>query len=169
MLTKYNVTPICGGMGHHMGLESISIPSRSGCRVHWHLYLCFGAQVMRVVDYPHFSLNKFKSLGNTFWYNALPFIMFYHAFHTSLTKPILARISLLQHSLVMFLEHRVTTHFHMYHVKYNIFGLIGHIWPPKTIIESIYLSFNLFVYLSIYLSIYLSCFTLSYTKNIYCY
>ena len=127
------------------------------------------AQVMRVVDYPHFSLNKFKSLGNTFWYNALPFIMFYHAFHTSLTKPILARISLLQHSLVMFLEHRVTTHFHMYHVKYNIFGLIGHIWPPKTIIESIYLSFNLFVYLSIYLSIYLSCFTLSYTKNIYCY
>ena len=30
-----------------------------------------------------------------------------------------------------------TTHFHMYHVKCNIFGLMGHIWHPKTIIEYI--------------------------------
>ena len=42
---------------------------------------------------------------------------------------------------------RLATHFHTYDVKCNISGLIGHIWPPKTIIESIYLS----IYLSIYI------------------
>ena len=30
-------------------------------------------QVMRVVDYAHFALNKFESLNIALWYNALPF------------------------------------------------------------------------------------------------
>ena len=37
---------------------------------------------------------------------------------------------------------RVTTHIHMHHVKCNISSPIGHIWPPKMIIE--YLSRSLY-------------------------
>ena len=71
-----------------------------------------GAQVMRVVDYAHFALNKYRSLTITLWYNALPLIIFDHAFHTSSTKPNLCTNfshnhnvhSRLQHSLVKFLN-----------------------------------------------------------------
>ena len=40
-----------------------------------------------VVNYAHIALNKFKSLSITLWHNALPLIIFDHAFHTSSTKP----------------------------------------------------------------------------------
>ena len=45
------------------------------------------AQVMRVMDYVHFAINKFVSLNITVWYNALPLITSRYVFHTSLTKP----------------------------------------------------------------------------------
>ena len=97
---------------------------------------------------------KFKSLSITLWYNALPLIIFDHAFHTS-TKPNPCTNfshnrnvdSWLQHSLVKLLNiESHFTHFHMYHVICNMFDLIGHIWPPKTIIESIYLSNPTFLF-----------------------
>ena len=37
--------------------------------------------------YAYFALNKFESMSITLWYNALPLIIFDHAFHTSSTKP----------------------------------------------------------------------------------
>ena len=45
-----------------------------------------GAQVMRVIDYAHFALNKFESLSITLLYNTLPSIIFDHALHISLTN-----------------------------------------------------------------------------------
>ena len=53
------------------------------CDVRWGV----GAQVMREVDYAHFALNKSESQCITLWYNALPLIIFDHAFHTSSTNP----------------------------------------------------------------------------------
>ena len=120
-------------------------------------------KVMRMVDYAHFALNKFKSLSIILWYNALPLIIFNHAFHTYSTKPnpctnlqlqcafsivtfigkVLEHqvlLSRLQHSLVKFLNIKSCLLYCNIHVKCNIFCLIGHIWSPKTIIESIYLS-----------------------------
>ena len=65
-------------------------------------------------------------------------------------SPIFARISLTTTMCTIYCNiHwwsseilRLATHFHTYHVKCNIFCLIGHIWPPKTIIEFIYLSIS---------------------------
>ena len=107
-----------------------------------------GAQVMRVVDYAHFAQNKSESLSIILWYNALPFIIFDHAFHTSSTKPNLCTKFSHNHNVHSRLQKfigsswtlRLATQFHTYHVKCNIFGLIGPIWPLKTIIELIYLS-----------------------------
>ena len=75
---------------------------------------------------------------------SLPLIMFDHAFHASLTKPNLCTNSSHNHpqcalSIATFTGKvlwtlRVATLFHMYYVKCNIFGLIGHIWPLRTII-----------------------------------
>ena len=109
------------------------------------------AQVMRVVDTSHFALNKSQSLSIILWDNALPLMIFDHAFHTSSTKPNLCRNfshnhnvhSRLKHLLVKFLN--IETCYSLSHVKYNIFGLRGHIWPPKMIIESIYPSISLFL------------------------
>ena len=105
------------------------------CDVRWGV----GAQVMRVVDYVHFALHKFESLSITLWYNALPVIIFDRTFHTSSTKPKPYTNFSHNHNVHSRLQRtsRLTTHFHMYLMKCNIFGIIGHIWPPNTIIESI--------------------------------
>ena len=102
-------------------------------RSHYNVRHVIGAQVMRVVDYAHFAQNKFKSLSITLWYNAWPLITFTYAFHKSSTKP---------HPCKNF------SHYHNVHResllgftcawKCNMFGLIGHIWPPKRIIQYIY-------------------------------
>ena len=39
-----------------------------------------------LLDYVHFSLKKLRVLSITFWYNALPFLIFDYGFHTSSTK-----------------------------------------------------------------------------------
>ena len=95
-----------------------------------------GAQVMRVVHHAHFGLNKLESLNITFWYNGLPLIIFDHAFHISSTKP--NPCTNFSHNDNV--HSQFATLIGKVHVKCNIVGLIGHIWPLKTIIESIYLS-----------------------------
>ena len=75
------------------------------------------------------------------------------------SSPISAQISLaitmctrLQHSLVKFLNIETCYSRCTYHMKCNIFGPIGHLWPAKTIIESIYLSL---IYLRIHVYVFL--------------
>ena len=111
------------------------------CDVSWGI----GAQVIRVVDFAHFALNKFESLTISLWFNALPLIIFECPFHTSSTKPNpYTNFLHIAFSIATFiskvLEQRESLLTFMYHVKCNIFGLIGHIWPLKTIIEFLSLS-----------------------------
>ena len=98
------------------------------------------AQVTRVVNYAHFALNMSKSLSITCWlqYSASNHIWLCFP-HTIDQNPILGWIShrhtvhsRLRHSLVKFL-----LNFTCITWKCYIFGLIGHVWPPKTIIKSI--------------------------------
>ena len=78
------------------------------CDVKWGV----GPEVMRVVGYAHYALNKFKYISITLWYNALPWIIFDHAFHISSIEPNPCTNfshnpnvhSRLQHSLVKFLN-----------------------------------------------------------------
>ena len=55
--------------------------------MYWDVKQDVEAQVMKVIDYAHYVLNKFDSLSVTVSYNTLPLIIFNHAFHTSSTKP----------------------------------------------------------------------------------
>ena len=97
------------------------------CGVRWSI----GAQVMRVIEYAHFALNKFESVSIT---HLQPKTQSLHKF------PSQPQCAL---SIATFignvLEHQESLLTHVYHVKCNILGLMGHIWPPKTIIESFYL------------------------------
>ena len=107
-----------GNLTHRYMLEPIplfAIQTIASMRLSSHALRCetgVRAQVMRVVDYAHFALNKFESLSITLLYNALPLIIFDNAFPTSLTKPNAYTKfshnhnmhSRLQHSLVKFLN-----------------------------------------------------------------
>ena len=84
---NYTNHTLCG-TGKTVHINTCSRPSR--CLPFKPLFPCdlahmhcgvirgVGVQVMRVVNYAHFSLNKFESL---------PLITFDHVFHTSLSKP----------------------------------------------------------------------------------
>ena len=92
-----------------------------------------GAQVMRVIDYAHFALNKFESLSITFWYNTLHFIIFNLDTMCTLDCNI---------SLVKFLN--IESRYSFSHVSREmyIFGFTGRNWPPKMIIDWISLSLS---------------------------
>ena len=73
---------------HQYMLEPIPLSAiRTITSMHCNVRRGIGAQMMRVVNYAHFALNKFESLKITFWYIALPLTIFDYAFHTSSTMP----------------------------------------------------------------------------------
>ena len=97
-----------------------------------------GAQVMRVVGYAHFALNKFESQRITLSYNALALIIFDHAFHTSSTKPNPCTNfshnhnmhSRLQHSLVKFLN--IKSRYSLSHISHERY----HFWSRRSYLTS---------------------------------
>ena len=76
---------ICYSPSHYLPFEPL-LPWDLAY-MHYNVRRGVGAQVMRVAGYANFSLNKFESLSITLWYNALPLIIFDHAFHISSTEP----------------------------------------------------------------------------------
>ena len=86
-----------------------------------------GAHVMRVVDYAHFSLNKFESLNITHGYNALPLKIFDHAFHKSSTKPNPCTNFSHNHNVHSWLKHSLVNFFNI-KSRYSLSHVSHEMW-----------------------------------------
>ena len=140
-----------------MLIPSLCLPSEPllSCdlaRMHCNVKRGIGAQVMRVVDYAHFA--RLGNLSITIWYKVLPSIIFDYTFHTSLTNPILPRMSLTNtmctltstmwniHWLVKLLN--IKSLYSLSHVLCDMYYFLSHksylTWPTNVIIESHFVS-----------------------------
>ena len=102
---------------------------------------------MREVDYAHSFLKKLGSLSFTLWYNTHLWshsLCFLHIFNKTKSLHKFLSQSQCELSIAIFIckvleQHELLPTFTSITWKCYIFGLICHIWDPKTIIKSIYL------------------------------